>query len=172
MKNQPTNMKTTILIILLLAGVQMNSYAQQALWGGEEIISPEVHQDGTVTFRIQAPEASTVRLLGDWMPSEGWSPGFMEMEKEEEGLRTVMDRPLVSVMYIYFIMVDGILILKAAIVHDVRDVATLFNNVTEGEGAGDYYTRGNLPGGTVARVFYTPPSLEKERIITVYTPPG
>src|SRR5690625_4551709 len=107
MKNQPTIMKTTILIILLLAGVQMNSYAQQALWGGEEIISPEVHQDGTVTFRIQAPEASTVRLLGDWMPSEGWSPGFMEMEKEEEGLWTVTAGPLVSDLYTYFFMEIG-----------------------------------------------------------------
>ena len=165
-------MKTTILIILLLAGVQMNSYAQQALWGGEEIISPEVHQDGTVTFRIQAPEASTVRLLGDWMPSEGWSPGFMEMEKEEEGLWTVTAGPLVSDLYTYFFMVDGVRVLDPANVHVVRDVASLFNIVAVGEGAGDYYMPGDLPRGTVARMWYNSPSLEKERRITVYTPPG
>src|SRR5690625_7812707 len=126
MKNQSTIMKTTILIILLLAGVQMNSYAQQALWGGEEIISPEVHQDWTVTFRIQAPEASTVRLLGDWMPSDGWSPGFREMEKEEEGLWTVTAGPLVCDLYTYFFMVDGVRGLDTASVHGGRDVAYHF----------------------------------------------
>src|SRR5690625_4671120 len=54
----------------------------------------------------------------------------------------------------------------------ICDVASLFNIVAVGEGAGDYYMPGDLPRGTVARMWYNSPSLEKERRITVYTPPG
>ena len=149
----------------------MNSYAQQALWGGEEIISPEVHQDGTVTFRIQAPEASTVRLLGDWMPSEGWSPGFMEMEKEEEGLWTVTAGPLVSDLYTYFFMVDGVRVLDPANVHVVRDVASLFNIVAVGEGGRRLlYAGGSAKGYGCPNVVQLPFAGEREKNHGIHTP--
>jgi len=32
------------------------------------LVSPEVHSDLTVTFRIRAPKAGEVMLYGDWMP--------------------------------------------------------------------------------------------------------
>ena len=34
-----------------------SAFAQQALWGGASVESPVVNEDGTVTFRYQAPKA-------------------------------------------------------------------------------------------------------------------
>ncbi len=32
-------------------------FAQQALWGGAAVVSPDIHDDNTVTFRLKAPKA-------------------------------------------------------------------------------------------------------------------
>ena len=49
---------------LLCLGVN----AQQALWGGTDLVSPQINEDHTVTFRIHAPKASKVELEGDFLP--------------------------------------------------------------------------------------------------------
>ena len=54
--------------IALLAGI--TSFAQQALWGGQEIVSPQIHENNTVTFRLHAPEAVKVELTGDFLPAQ------------------------------------------------------------------------------------------------------
>ena len=45
------------------------SWAQQALWGGASVISPEIHDNNTVTFRLKAPKAVRVQVTGDFLPS-------------------------------------------------------------------------------------------------------
>ncbi|MCK4990776.1 MAG: esterase, partial [Bacteroidales bacterium] len=78
-----------IQLIFIVAAMTLMSFqanAQQALYGGTEIISPEIHEDHTVTFRVQAPGAEEVKLTGDWMPAEGWVPGSVAMERDENGL--------------------------------------------------------------------------------------
>jgi enterochelin esterase family protein len=62
------------LVFSLLVILSMSVNAQQSLYGGAEIVSPEIHADHTVTFRVQAPGAEEVKLMGDWMPAEGWIP--------------------------------------------------------------------------------------------------
>ena len=37
-------------------------FAQQALWGGAAVVSPDIHDDNTVTFRLKAPKAVRVHL--------------------------------------------------------------------------------------------------------------
>ena len=34
----------------------MLAQAQQALWGGSQLVSPEIHDNNTVTFRLKAPK--------------------------------------------------------------------------------------------------------------------
>jgi 1,4-alpha-glucan branching enzyme len=81
--------------------------AQQALGGGEDIKSPEIHGDNSVTFRLQAPNASEVKISGDWMPSEGWVPGSEKMEKNEKGIWAYTTKPLESELYSYAFIIDG-----------------------------------------------------------------
>ena len=52
--------RLTILALVLF--VTATTFAQQALWGGSQIVSPEIHDNHTVTFRLRAPKAVKVRL--------------------------------------------------------------------------------------------------------------
>lgn len=47
--------KFTLLFTLLLMCAM--SFAQQALWGGAPVVSPEIHDDNTVTFRLEGAES-------------------------------------------------------------------------------------------------------------------
>ncbi len=68
-------------------------------------VSPEVHSDGRVTFRIRAPKASTVEVGGDW------KPGHLEaMTKDSDGVWSATLGPFEPSIYIYWFTVDGLAI--------------------------------------------------------------
>ena len=50
--------RLSILAVFML--ISVITFAQQALWGSQNIISPEIHPDNTVTFRFMAPKAIKV----------------------------------------------------------------------------------------------------------------
>ena len=47
--------RLSILAVFML--ISVITFAQQALWGSQNIISPEIHPDNTVTFRFMAPQS-------------------------------------------------------------------------------------------------------------------
>ena len=53
----------------IVAMFAMASFAQQTLFGGNDIVSPEINNDGTVTFRLVAPKAVRVQITGDFLPN-------------------------------------------------------------------------------------------------------
>src|SRR5437763_794852 len=99
-------LRTILTGILILTGMAVS--AQQALWGANEIVSPEVNADNSVTFRFQAENAKEVKLSGDWMPAEGWTPGSAAMTKGEKGVWSYTTAVLPSELYSYFFLVDGL----------------------------------------------------------------
>ena len=58
--------KISLSIAFLMIGVI--AFAQQALFGGSQLVSPEIHPDNTVTFRLLAPKAVKVQITGDFLP--------------------------------------------------------------------------------------------------------
>lgn len=148
------------------------SFSQQALFGGANIISPEVNADNSVTFRFQAPDAKEVKLTGDWMPAQGWTPGSELMKKDDKGLWSFTTAPLASDLYSYSFTVDGLRNTDPNNVYMIRDVATVTNVFIVGGGKGDLYKVNDVPHGTVARRWYDSPSLGMKRRITIYTPAG
>ncbi|WP_423126328.1 esterase [Gaoshiqia sp. Z1-71] len=158
----------TILAILFCASAS----AQQALWGGTQITSPEVNDDKTVTFRFHAPNAKEVKLTGDWMPSEGWVPGSESMIKDDKGVWSFTTKPLESDLYGYAFLVDGLRGTDPNNPFLIRDVASVTNVFIVGGGKGDLYSVTDVPHGSVTRRWYDSPSLKKQRRITIYTPPG
>ncbi|HNX66671.1 MAG TPA: esterase, partial [Bacteroidales bacterium] len=58
-------MKKQLSLLAALLLLSVCTFAQQALWGGANIISPEINNDNTVTFRYLAPVADSVQLTGD-----------------------------------------------------------------------------------------------------------
>ena len=55
--------RLSILAVFML--ISVITFAQQALWGSQNIISPEIHPDNTVTFRFMAPKAIKAQVTGE-----------------------------------------------------------------------------------------------------------
>jgi enterochelin esterase-like enzyme len=152
--------------------IQLTANAQQALFGGSDIVSPEVHEDHTVTFRLAAPDAKEVKISGDWMPVEGWTPGSEPMQKGDKGIWSFTTGILEPELYGYFFLVDGLRFCDPGNPFLNRDVATVTNIfIVPGEQS-DLYSVQDVPHGTVSRRWYDSPGLGMDRRITLYTPPG
>jgi enterochelin esterase family protein len=170
--------KLTIVAAFLLFGVV--SFAQQALFGGAQIVSPEVKADHTVTFRIQAPAADSVQITGDFLPpakmKTQWGmidvPGTAKLTKDERGTWTFTSQPLASDLYSYTVIVDGFKTTDPSNVYIIRDVASVFNVFIVGGGKGDLYQVSKVPHGSVTRRWYESPGNGMARRVTVYTPAG
>ena len=148
------------------------AYSQQAFWGGEEIISPEIHNDKKVTFRLSAPNVKEVKIMGDWMQPEGWIPGTVPMKKDEKGTWSHTTETLEPELYSYAFLVDGLRINDPNNAFLSRDISTNTNIFIIDGPPADLYRVNNVAHGTVSRRWYDSPGLEMERRITIYTPPG
>lgn len=167
--------RLTALIVALLIGVTM--FAQQALWGSAPVVSPEIHDNNTVTFRFKAPKAVRVQLTGDFLPvqknAKFEAPGIVDMKEGQESVwEYTTPEPLKPELYSYSFIVDGLRMNDPANVYLIRDVSTLTNVFIIGGDRADFYKVNPVPHGTVSRIWYDSPALGLERRMTVYTPAG
>lgn len=167
--------RLTALIVALLIGVTM--FAQQALWGSAPVVSPEIHDNNTVTFRFKAPKAVRVQLTGDFLPvqknAKFEAPGIVDMKEGQESVwEYTTPEPLKPELYSYSFIVDGLRMNDPANVCLIRDVSTLTNVFIIGGDRADFYKVNPVPHGTVSRIWYDSPALGLERRMTVYTPAG
>ena len=165
----------TALTVALLIGVTM--FAQQALWGTAPVVSPEIHDNNTVTFRFKAPKAVRVQLTGDFLPvqknAKFEAPGIVDLKEGQEGVwEYTTPEPLKPELYSYSFIVDGLRMNDPANVYLIRDVSTLTNVFIIGGDRADFYKVNPVPHGTVSRIWYDSPALGLERRMTVYTPVG
>src|SRR3712207_7480587 len=73
-----------IILTVMLAIFAMAGYAQQALtWGQSQLVSPQVNQDNSVTFRMMAPQAQKVQITGDFLPTQKVKTPMGEYRSEE-----------------------------------------------------------------------------------------
>ena len=167
--------RLTALTVALLIGVTM--FAQQALWGTAPVVSPEIHDNNTVTFRFKAPKAVRVQLTGDFLPvqknAKFEAPGIVDLKEGQEGVwEYTTPEPLKPELYSYSFIVDGLRMNDPANVYLIRDVSTLTNVFIIGGDRADFYKVNPVPHGTVSRIWYDSPALGLERLMTVYTPAG
>ena len=165
----------TALTVALLIGVTM--FAQQALWGTAPVVSPEIHDNNTVTFRFKAPKAVRVQLTGDFLPvqknAKFEAPGIVDLKEGQEGVwEYTTPEPLKPELYSYSFIVDGLRVNDPSNVYLIRDVSTLTNVFIIGGDRADFYKVNPVPHGTVSRIWYDSPALGLERRMTVYTPAG
>lgn len=171
-------LKLTIVTTILL--FSMATFAQQALFGAAPIVSPEVKDDHTVTFRIQAPAADSVQITGDFLPTvkmkTQWGmmdvPGTANLTKDEKGIWSFTSQPLASDLYSYTVIVDGFKTTDPNNVYIIRDVASVFNVFIVGGGKADLYQVSKVPHGSVTRRWYDSPGNGMARRMTIYTPAG
>ena len=155
--------------------------AQQALWGGSDIVSPELQEGGRVTFRFYAPDARKVEVQGDFLATQLYEtpfgktagPGRADLQKDENGLWSYTTDSLASELYCYTFRVDGLQMPDPNNVFQLRDVATISNYFIVGNGCGDNYKVQDVPHGTLIKEWYNSPILGAEqRRMTIYLPAG
>lgn len=161
-------MKKSILTVVVAMLMGTTAMAQQALFSRQDLTSPEINQDGTVTFRLIAPKAVKVELSGDFLSKN------VEM-KEERGVWTYTTGVLAPELYSYKFRVDGLDYLDPSNVYRNRDIVSFTNMfiITKEKGdCGDLYSVNDVPHGNMAKVWYASPTLGTQRRMTVYTPAG
>lgn len=157
------------------------TFAQQALWGGSQIVSPEIHDNNTVTFRLKAPKAVKVQITGDFLPTQKMKtpygefdvPGVADLVENKEGVwEYTTPEPLKPELYSYTLMVDGLKINDPSNVYMIRDIASVTNVFIIGGERADLYKVNVVPHGTVSKQWYHSGTLGIDRRLTVYTPAG
>ncbi len=169
--------KFFLLSTLFITFLGANAYGQQ--WG-PGVTSPEIHEDNSVTFWLLAPDADSVFVIGDFLPTvkvsspmgEVDGPGKVPLQQDEYGRWSYRTDPLSAELYSYAFVVNGLTIIDPANSFVNRDIATLSSIFVISEGEADLYTINDVPHGTVSRQWYESPGLNIDRRMTVYTPPG
>ncbi|MCF0175115.1 MAG: esterase [Bacteroidales bacterium] len=164
----------------LLIGV--TAFAQQALWGGPQVVSPQINEDGTVTFRYQNPKAVKVQLTGDCLPSQkievpGFGtfdvPGSVDLKEGPNGIwEYTTPQPVAPEFYNYNFIVDGQKELDLNNVFVNRDIANLTSVLLVPGGHADLYTVKNVPHGAITKQWYYSQKAGFNRRLSVYTPAG
>lgn len=171
-----------LFVILAFALIGLGAWAQQALFDVNNLTSPELNADGTVTFRLFAPKAVTVEVEGDFLPNEviDTPGGKYEVAgkaamREENGLWTYTSSVLEPEMYSYKFKVNGMDCLDPSNVYRCRDIASYTNIFIVSKSKGDkgyLYRVNKVAHGNVSKVWYPSPTLKTTRRMTVYTPAG
>ena len=172
-------MKKSLFLILLTGLTAGSMKAQQALTREPQLLSPDIHTDHSVTFRLNAPKAAAVTITGGWMIPAGATRPSADMKKGEDGIWTYTTDRLAPELYTYSYTVDGVKTIDPANAHVIRDVANVSNTFLMEGGYADLYKVADVPHGTVSRRWYSSPGnnragglLPLVRRITIYTPAG
>src|SRR5574338_213259 len=150
---------------LIAAGVLL---AQRQPTPNDALVSPDVQADQRVVFRIYAPKASEVTLRGDWMSG----PEAVKLEKDEKGVWEATVGPLRPDFYSYSFTVDGVRTIdpkNAMIKQGVNSLDNMF--LVPGEAAAFEENR-MVPHGQIRQVWYQSSTLDMQRRMHVYVPPG
>lgn len=128
--------------------------------------SPEIAKDGSVTFKVKAAGADTVRLIIDTRVDT--------LMKRTAGEKTwsITLRDLEPDLYMYYFIVDGMKVLdneNAQVLRDVKNVMNTFVLDPKGDSPVAVH---DVPHGEVRAVWYDSPTLNAKRRMMIYLPPG
>jgi len=126
------------------------------------LVSPEIHADRTVTFRIRAPKATDVTLS---------LQGNKPMAKDAAGLWSITVGPLEPEVYEYAFTVDGARVLDTANTQ-LKIGQTLAANLLDVPGTPPRFDEvRDVPHGTIQIRNYVSTPLKQARRMYVYLPP-
>lgn len=146
----------SLLVFIIMVATVSDSIAQS-------LVSPQVHSDGRVTFRLRAPraESAEVSLDGKKLP----------MTKDDKGVWEATSESLEPQLHDYNFVVDGTTMIDPSN-RLVKKWLTMVSMV-EVPGTPPLLTElQDVPHGVVHRVYYASESAGHQRPAMVYTPPG
>jgi len=129
------------------------------------VISPDIGADGSVTFRLRAPQAKEVKVTGQFGPEAA-------MAKGENGVWAVTVPSVPAGVHEYRFIVDGLTVMdpQNSAIKPQRWPNTSILHVPSSPPA--LWDLQDVPHGTLHEHTYKSKALDKWRRITVYTPPG
>lgn len=139
---------------------------------GGNIVSPDVKDDHTITFRIKAPEAQKVELTGGPILLALKSKTSIPFTKENDGIWTLTVGPVKPDIYVYRFLLDGVAIVDPNNTFTGASNQPGYSYVVVHGSEPAYYDARKVAHGNVSRHIYHSDVLDGEREIFVYTPPG
>ncbi|HLX42740.1 MAG TPA: alpha/beta hydrolase-fold protein [Bryobacteraceae bacterium] len=164
-------MRTFALICVVNLGIAMVAGQQP---GGNApnqapaIASPEIAADGHVTFRLLAPKASEVTLIGEFVQ------GSKSLTKDDKGLWSVTVGPIAPEMYHYNFVVDGLRIIDPSNprLKTGSTPSTLMSILDIRGDHARFYDAQMVPHGEIRTHWYQSKAINGLRRVNVYTPAG
>ncbi|MEL6104905.1 MAG: alpha/beta hydrolase-fold protein, partial [Planctomycetota bacterium] len=132
----------------------------------DQIQSPEVHQDGRVTFRLRAPKAKSVKAVVIRVDD-----GNIEMRRNADGVWEGTSGPLSPGIYEYMLDVDGTRHLDPS----NRTIKKWYScqSLFEVDGEPPLVTQlQDVPHGALHHHTYSSPVAKCQRGVILYTPPS
>lgn len=133
----------------------------------QAIVSPEIHDDHTVTFRLRAPGAQKIEVALA-IPQNG----TLAMVKGDDGVWSVKTPPLEADIYEYSLVIDGVRVIDPGN-RDYKPSRSTNTSLLHIPGQPallqDFQ---DVPHGAVTTHEYMSKSLTRLRRVRVYTPPG
>src|SRR5882762_7246639 len=175
--------RTLILSMILFAGVvvraqtppaqKLQRKATMPQTPPAPVVSPEVHADHRVTFRLRAPNAKEVSVQ-----IEGASKP-LAMQKDDEGVWSGTTEPLAPDYYGYAFIVDGVAMFdpsnsatKPNFLYRGSELHVPPVAANSGDSAAPTWEIADVPHGEVHHHSYRSKVVGGERGYFVYTPPG
>ena len=162
------SLHTFVLAALTLPGMVMAQPQPNPVAAPARLKSPELSSDDKVTFRLAAPNATTVFLEGSWVGAVD-----LPMTKGGGGVWSTTIGPLNPQLYGYWFLVDGVRVLDPSNSETERD-GSRYNTLLMVPGtASDLWTFKDVPHGTLEQIWYPSPTLHmNQRRMYVYLPTG
>lgn len=134
----------------------------------QRVLSPEVHANRDVTFRLWAPEAESVSVSGEFMDDS------RSLTRGDEGVWSVTLGPLEPEVYEYEFTIDGITFLdpRNPAVKTNQGPAGISSLVTVRGTEPLFFDVRPVPHGTVEIRTYDSSVTDRSRQVYIYTPPG
>ncbi len=133
---------------------------------GPFVISPQVHADGSVSFRYYSKTAQSVILKGEFLSAP------VSLTKDTSGIWSTTVKDIKPDIYPYSFTVDNVEIA------DPNNTYVFANerfkrSIVEVPGKTPLvHSLQNVPHGTISYHYYNSATLEPTRQLLVYTPPG
>jgi enterochelin esterase-like enzyme len=131
------------------------------------LVSPEVHADGSVTFRFRDANAAEVKIWREWEPNT-----LAPMQKDDQGVWSLTTPSLTPDYYIYAFIADGV-DLGDPSNHDMMPSLFYSANILHVPGPLSLpWEVNDVPHGVIHHHFYKSSVAQDTREYYVYTPPN
>jgi enterochelin esterase-like enzyme len=159
-----TAVAAAIVACAFLAGSSVLAQERGSL--ARRVRSPEVSDDHKITFRLQAPNAKSVLVTGDFTGKT------IEMTRDADGVWSFTTDTLKPSSYQYWFIMDG-LTMPDPLNTYVRPASGVYKSQVEVPGEGtEFMAFRDVPHGVLNEHWYINRENGTARRVVIYTPPG